>query len=950
MIEIPQEMIQKWQRIVDLICEIAQVPSVLITRAEARDLCVFVSSGTANNPFQHGKRSRRDTGIFCEEVMTSRRQLLVANSAKEKTWRSNPESRLGMISYLGLPITWPNGDIFGTICLLDNKSNSYSEILERLLLQCRDVIEDDLTSLSALDARLTREAQARLRESEKARAELQLALDGLKRSEQSEREAKLDLERVLAATPDYIWSVESDGQGRWNYRYYSRNVEQITGRPPEYYMAGPERWLATIHPDDVKLMRHICEQMMNADLEYSDQEYRIIHSDGSVRWVRDRVRLARLEEDRIRIDGVVSDLTERRQAQDLLRESEHRLSLIVQQLPAILWTTDRDLLITSSTGSGLEALGLRVNQTRGLSLYEYLQSNDPTFPPISSHLRALEGESVTMEQEWGGNIYQCQVEALRDRRGRIIGCIGVAVEITQRKRVEDALRESEKRARELFDSSPDAIFVEDLTGNVLDANPAACRLHGLTREELIGKNITELVPPDSRENARSNLPKQGREEVESITGHSLTKDGRSIPVEIKINRIDYAGQPALLSHVRDVSERRRAEDEHRRYEEQLQHTKKIESLAVLAGGIAHDFNNLITAMMGYTSVARTELPAGSPAAPLLDEADKAAQQAAELTRQMLAYSGQGRFVVQSCDLSRLVREMTRMIGTLISRRTVLRLELEPDLPPIVVDVAQIRQVISNLISNASDALGDEAGEIALRTGVRKVDQAFLRSTYLPAGELPEGEYVYLEVSDTGVGMSEETRARVFEPFFSTKFTGRGLGLAATLGIMRGHHGTIKVESAPGQGAIFQILFPIDRQIAATAKSLPPHGDWRGSGTILIVEDEKVVRSFVSMILQRAGFQVLVAGDGIEGVDVFAEHAGEIIAVLLDLTMPRMGGLEALAVMRRVKSDLPAILMSGFSTDDLVQEITGLKRICFIQKPFSINDLLDAIRQTIAAPA
>ena len=327
----------------------------------------------------------------------------------------------------------------------------------------------------------------------------------------------------------------------------------------------------------------------------------------------------------------------------------------------------------------------------------------------------------------------------------------------------------------------------------------------------------------------------------------------------------------------------------RQGEEQMRNAQKLESLGVLAGGIAHDFNNLLVGVLGNASLALTELPDDSPARQFVKDVETSAQRAAELTRQMLAYSGRGKFVVESLSLSQVVREMTQLLGRVISKRARLSLHLREDLPPIVGDATQVRQVVMNLITNASDALLGEPGLVTARTGTVHADARLLASTYLNE-ELPAGEYVYLEVTDSGVGMDTATRARIFEPFFTTKFTGRGLGLAAVLGIVRSHKGAIDVTSEPGCGTTFRVLFPASAAIAEVplARNLMPAA-WKGSGLALVVDDEETVRGVARHVLERSGFSTVEAATGEEALAICSAQQKSLRIVLLDLTMPGMSG-------------------------------------------------------------
>jgi len=395
-------------------------------------------------------------------------------------------------------------------------------------------------------------------------------------------------------------------------------------------------------------------------------------------------------------------------------------------------------------------------------------------------------------------------------------------------------------------------------------------------------------------------------------------------------------------------ERKWGEDEREKLEAQVKHAQKLESLGVLAGGIAHDFNNLLTGILGNADLGLLSVGDSTPAHQAPGEIKKTAERAADLSRQMLAYSGRGSFLIETIDLNEVVREMGSLLEVSISKRALLVYELAEDLPPVVADTTQIRQVIMNLITNASDALGDADGAITMRTGVRACDRAYLGETYLD-DQLPEGDYVFLEVEDTGSGMDEATMQRIFDPFFTTKFTGRGLGLAAALGIIRGHKGAVEVRSEVGRGTLFRVLFPMSdqprkaRQAPVAAETTPA----ANGGTVLVVDDEQAVREVAGRMLEQAGFTVLRAADGFEALSLFGDRRDEIGCVLLDLTMPRKGGEETFRELKGMRQDVRVVISSGYSEQEVAERFAGEDVAGFVQKPYLYKTLVakvgDAVR-------
>jgi signal transduction histidine kinase len=377
-----------------------------------------------------------------------------------------------------------------------------------------------------------------------------------------------------------------------------------------------------------------------------------------------------------------------------------------------------------------------------------------------------------------------------------------------------------------------------------------------------------------------------------------------------------------------------------RLEARMLHAQKLESLGVLAGGIAHDFNNLLVGILGNVGLALRELPADTQAEPLLRDVQRAAGRAAELTAQMLAYAGKGRITVEAVNLNAVVAEIAGLLAAVISKKATLRTDFARGLPDVAGDATQIRQVVMNLITNASDALGERSGTITVRTWTTMADRALLATGYVDE-QLPEGRYVCLSVADDGVGMDAETRARIFDPFFTTKFAGRGLGLAAVLGILRGHRGAIRLESERGRGACFTVLLPCAEgaraEVAAADSGIRPRAV--DGSMVLIADDEPAVRLVASRVLERAGYRVCVASDGRAAVEVFKANAAEISAVLIDMTMPQLRGDEVIVELRRLRPDVRVVLSSGFIELDGART---LEHVRFLPKPWTPEALLAAV--------
>jgi PAS domain S-box-containing protein len=408
---------------------------------------------------------------------------------------------------------------------------------------------------------------------------------------------------------------------------------------------------------------------------------------------------------------------------------------------------------------------------------------------------------------------------------------------------------------------------------------------------------------------------------------------------------DLALMQAVAHHIAIAMDRVRTQKLLREGELRLQQFQKMESIAVLAGGIAHDFNNILVGIVGNASLAEDLLPPGSPAAETIREVVKAGERAAGLTREMLAYSGKGRFVVERVDLSDLVREVTRLFRSSVPNRVTLRLDLPADLPPVEVDTAQVQQVVMNLVINAAQAIGDSRGLISVRAMAVDIDARAIAAEWGNA-DLRPGPHVCLEVRDTGCGMDEATKARIFVPFFTTKPAGRGLGLASVSGIVRGHKGAIKVESAPGRGTVFSVLIP-----AAPAGAVRPRrqraGDLRlaGQGRVLVVDDEEIVRKMASAALERLGYEVSLADSGPGAVAALAVDPFVDLAIL-DLSMPGMSGQETLARLRAARPDLRIILSSGYGEAECRALFPDDCISGFLQKPYTSTTLGQCVKAAL----
>jgi signal transduction histidine kinase/ABC-type amino acid transport substrate-binding protein/ActR/RegA family two-component response regulator len=522
------------------------------------------------------------------------------------------------------------------------------------------------------------------------------------------------------------------------------------------------------------------------------------------------------------------------------------------------------------------------------------------------------------------------------------------------------------KARALLESA-----IEQTPVGILIADAPSCQIRYINRE---ASRIYDLLPTedpfpllDDPENSPwlffypdgTPCPLEETPLVRTIFRGETTRD-----LELVLRRRDASERRILVnaSPIRDqkgiittgiivfpdITDRVQAEQERMELQNKIQHTQKLESLGVLAGGIAHDFNNLLMAILGNVNMALQEIDNYSPLGEYLEDIEMASQRAADLCRQMLAYSGQGQFVISKINLTSLVREMVHILEVSVSKRALLQYDFAESLPPVCADATQMRQIIMNLIVNASEALGDQNGVIRISTDVMHCDAAYLSQSRIEE-TLSEGRYVYLEVTDNGCGMDEKVQNRIFEPFFTTKFTGRGLGMAAVLGIVRGHKGALRINSQPGQGSTFRVLFPAVEgpvDFEQPRSKHPSNRKWNETGTILVVDDETSVRNTTRKMLERVGFRVIVAANGLEALELYRQQHEQIRCVVLDLTMPELGGHETFVEMRKISTNAQILLSSGYNEQTVTEGFFNQGLAGFIQKPYTADILLDKLREIL----
>ena len=664
--------------------------------------------------------------------------------------------------------------------------------------------------------------------------------------------------------------------------------------------------------------------------------------------------------------SIVHDITERDQVESALRETEYflrksqeitRLGSYKFDIAAGIWSCTRVLDeifgIDDRYPKDIDGwLQLVVPEQREEMRQHLLQHVVTLHNRFERDYRIIRHND--RQERWVRGLGELDFDA----QGRPLHMIGTIQDITERKRAEEALRSSERKLAEIFRASPEFIAVTTLDeGRILEFNETFTKLLGFERDS-IGRTSVEIglwSATADRDRAISLLKAQGR--VRNLEVKWRRKTGELVDILMSAAPVTVDGQACLVTIASDIGERKRLEEERLEMERRLLHTQRLESLGVFAGGIAHDFNNLLMAILGNLDLALMDLSPVSPARFSIEQSATAARRAADLTRQMLAYSGKARFEVRRLNLNELVEENAHLFRACISKIVGFNVHLDRALPLVTVDPGQIQQVIMNLITNASEAVGDQPGAISLSTGVQTCDAACLSRSRV--GELPPpGRFVYLEVTDTGCGMDPPTQLRLFDPFFSTKSMGRGLGMSAILGIVRAHQGAIFVDSTVGKGSTIRVLFPAGEMPpptepqGAAAESLPGHTGEKSAaeGTILVVDDEDMVRNVCVHILRRHGWQVIAASNGPEAIELFRKNPAGIDCVILDQSMPQMDGMTVFRELRTIQPGVKVILSSGYSSDHGPGQSLGAGGLAgFIQKPYSLQVLREELARVLQRP-
>ncbi|MGE5172502.1 MAG: PAS domain S-box protein, partial [Betaproteobacteria bacterium] len=541
---------------------------------------------------------------------------------------------------------------------------------------------------------------------------------------------------------------------------------------------------------------------------------------------------------------------------------------------------------------------------------------------------------------------ECEAYPIKDSSGRVIRAIETLKDVTKRVMLEKKLKESEEKFRDLYDNAPDGYYSLAGNGLIVEVNRTFLDMLGYRREELVGKKCIEnLLAEESVKTCKTKFPElKERGRMANLELTLVRKDGTLLPVMMNATAI-YDGNGAFVmsrSMVRDISDRKKADEEKRRLREQLFQSQKLEALGTLAGGIAHDFNNLLASILGYASLAKADMSSDDSLYHHVDIIETASLRASELTQQLLAFAKGGKYDAQPNDVNIIVREVASLLSHTIDKNITLKLETDNILRPVICDAGQIQQAILNICINGRDAM-PKGGTLTIRT--ENVHLEIKDVQYFVA--VPPGDYVRISVSDTGSGMDRQTQQHMYEPFFTTKEKGTGLGLSLVYGIIKKHNGFIQVHSEPGRGSTFEVNLVACNGEETRAKKRGEGMELQhGSGTILIVDDEPLVIELAGDILRRFGYTVLTAHGGEEAVQLFQQHSPEIVAVLLDMVMPQMDGREVFRRLRTLNPEVKVIVSSGYSHDRDADYLLDQGASGFVQKPYRIAELIRVVNEVV----
>jgi PAS domain S-box-containing protein len=653
------------------------------------------------------------------------------------------------------------------------------------------------------------------------------------------------------------------------------------------------------------------------------------------------------------VRGICHDITELKQTEQALRESEERYRVLVETSPDAITLFDLNLNIIAVNRSALTLYGYeREDEVIGKSVLSYLVPEE-LVRAREDIGRVLETGSIgTVEYtvlKKDGTLFPAELRAslILDKKKKPRAILLVTRDVTERKQAEEALKESEERYRIAIEYSNDGVAINK-GALYLYVNQKFLEIFGYKHsEEILGKPLWITVHPDDRDRVMkfARERQKGMDVPSRYDFKGVRKDGDIVYIEVSATKTIYRGEAVSLVYLRDITERKLAEEKMTALQEQLNQAQRMEAIGRLAGGVAHDFNNILTVIKGYSQLSLSEVKEGDPLRENIDEIRKSSDRAADLTRQLLAFSRRQILETKVLDLNSLIMDLDKMLHRLIGEDIELITLFADDLGRVETDPGWVEQIVMNLVVNARDAMPN-GGKLTIETANMELDEYYARAHV----DVTPGHYVMLSVSDTGVGMTPEVRQQVFEPFFTTKEKGKGtgLGLSTVYGIVKQSGGNIWVYSEPGKGTTFKIYLPrVDEPLEELKERVVKEELPRGSETILLVEDEEVVRKLAVRILKRQGYTVLEALDVEDALKTCEERKQPIHLILTDVVMPGMSGRQLFDRCWQVRQDLRVLYMSGYTDNAIVHHGVLKKGTNYLQKPFTVDGLARKVREVLS---
>jgi len=653
------------------------------------------------------------------------------------------------------------------------------------------------------------------------------------------------------------------------------------------------------------------------------------------------------------------DITDRKQAEEALRESEEKYRFLTENMMDMIWIIDRSFRTTYVSPSIEKVLGFMPQERKQQSIEEAVtpESLQEIQRRFIEELQRDKTKGVDLERSVfvdveyyrkdGSTVWmENRIQAIRDSENNIVGMLGVSRDITRRKRTEEALKRSEEKYKLLAEHAADVIYKMDITTQQYTyISPSIKKLLGYTVDEALSLSAKDSLTEASYVKQLDRLKEAlltRRREPELLELEAVHKDGHTLPVEAHASIVfDELGNPVeIIGVVRDITERTEAEEERKKLEAQLLHAKKMEAVATLAGGIAHEFNNALMAIMGNIELLRMDLSQDEVHHKYFEAMKQSGHRLSRLTDQLLAYAQGGKYRATRLRLDDFVRETLPILQHDLAPRVSVETSFQKNIRYIKADYTQLQMVLTAILANSNEAIEDQ-GCVKITVENRDVDKAFAKQH--PG--LKTGTYVCLGIEDDGKGMDEKERNRIFEPFFTTKFQGRGMGMAAVYGIVKNHDGWISVDSESGSGTVVSIYLP-SIEVGEKRDEKPQDASVKGTGTILIIEDEDMVIEAIQGMLERLGYRVMTAKTGEDAVHIIQSFDGDIDLALLDIKLPDMEGGKLYPLIMKSRPTLKVIVCSGYAIDGPAQEILNFGAQGFLQKPFSISSLSEKVKEVL----